>query len=244
MNDMTMLQVMVVGAAALAASTVAAITGTGGGILLLPLMTAIFGVRDAVPMYTVAQFIGNLSRVAFNRREILPGVVMWFALGAMPMAVIGGLLFVAAPDSILVRLLGAFLIFTVAWRRMREPRPHGFPIQRFALIGGAFGFISALVGSAGPFVAPFFLAFGLVKGAYIGTEALGTAVMHMTKLATYSSVSALSRTSIFLGLALGPIMVAGSFLGKRVIDRISRRTFTLVIDAVLVFSGVIFMVRG
>ncbi len=34
-------------------------------------------------------------------------------------------------------------------------------------------------------MAPFFLAYGLVKGAYIGTKALSTVVMHVTKLGAY-----------------------------------------------------------
>ncbi len=35
-------------------------------------------------------------------------VVGWFALGAVPLAFVGGLLFATAPLSALLRLLGAF----------------------------------------------------------------------------------------------------------------------------------------
>jgi hypothetical protein len=47
--------------------------------------------------------------------------------------------------------------------------------------------LSALLGSVGPLMAPFFLAHGLVKGVYIGTEALPTVVMHVTKLVAYGT---------------------------------------------------------
>jgi hypothetical protein len=36
-------------------------------------------VRDAVPAHTLAPFVGKLSRVWFNRKEIEPRVVKWFA---------------------------------------------------------------------------------------------------------------------------------------------------------------------
>ena len=89
---MLVMDFVVLALAALVASTMAAITGTGGGIILLPILMASLGVRDAIPAYALAQFIGNRSRVWFNRRVIGPRVVAWFALGAVPMAVASGLL--------------------------------------------------------------------------------------------------------------------------------------------------------
>jgi uncharacterized protein len=86
--------------AALFAATLAAVTGFGGAAVLLPVLVGAFGMRDAVPILTVAQLIGNASRVWFNRGELRWRVVAWFALGGVPAALIGGYLFAAArrPD--------------------------------------------------------------------------------------------------------------------------------------------------
>lgn len=238
------IELLTVAIAAFIASTIAAVTGTGGGIILLPVLVTTLGVRDAVPVYTLAQFIGNLSRVGFNRREIRARVVGWFALGAVPMAVAGALLFARTGDQTLMRILGVFLLGSVVWRRLRGNRPDGFPVQRFILIGGVFAFISALVGSAGPFLAPFFLAFGLTRGAYIGTEALATAIMHVTKMGTYGLAGVFAGHAVMMGLSLGPIMVIGSWLGKRIVDRISERLFIAVVDTALVIFGLLFLIRG
>jgi uncharacterized protein len=43
-------------------SALAAVAGFGGAAVLLPLLTALFGVREAIPILTVAQLLGNLSR--------------------------------------------------------------------------------------------------------------------------------------------------------------------------------------
>jgi len=67
--------------AALVASTIAGVTGFGGAAVLLPALVAAFGMREAIPILTVAQLIGNGSRVWFNRRELDWRVVGWFALG-------------------------------------------------------------------------------------------------------------------------------------------------------------------
>jgi hypothetical protein len=238
------LQWLMLALAALAASTLAGVTGFGGAAVLLPVLILVVGVRQAVPILTVAQLIGNGSRVWFNRRDLDWRVVAWFALGGVPMALVGGYLFATAPLSALTRLLGAFLLLVVVWRHLRPKRTTSFPVPAFAGIGAGSSFLSALLGSVGPLMAPFFLAYGLVKGAYIGTEALSTVVMHVTKLVAYRQTSILTRSDVVIGLALGPIMILGSFLGKRIVDRLPERVFVVIIEAVLVIAGLTFLIRG
>src|SRR6266446_4974576 len=114
----TVTQWLVLGGAALLASTLAAVAGFGGAAVLLPALVAMFGVRDAIPILTVAQLMGNASRVWFNRSELELPVVGWFAVGGVPAALIGGFFFASAPLSFLMRLLGLFLIMTVLYRHI------------------------------------------------------------------------------------------------------------------------------
>lgn len=241
---MTPVEVSLLVVAAMLASTIAAVTGTGGGVILLPVMTLFFGVREAVPMYAVAQLIGNVSRVVLNRGEIRLNVVGWFMLGAVPMGVLGAIVFARTPEAGLVRLLGGFLLVCVIVRHARAKQLREFSPKWFAPIGGVFAFVSALLGSAGPFLAPFFVSYGLVKGAYIGTEALATVTMHLSKLPTYYATGTLSRTAVIAGLSLGPVMIMGSYIGKRIVDRIPGQVFAIMIDAIVVAFGVLFLVRG
>ena len=165
-------------------------------------------------------------------------------MGAVPLAFLGGLLFASAPLSALTRLLGAFLLLTVIWRHVRKGPPRKPPLRGFVLIGAVFSFLSALLGSVGPLLAPFFLAYGLVKGAYIGTEALATVVMHVTKLIAYGGAAVLTFDSVWIGLALGSIMIVGSLVGKRILERLPERVFVIVIEVVLVFAGLGFLLSG
>ena len=226
------------------ASTLAAVAGFGGAAVLLPILVLVFGVRDAIPILTVAQLIGNLSRVGFNRQELDLPVVGWFALGGVPAALVGGFLFASAPLSFLTRLLGIFLITVVVYRHASKGTTLRLPLRAFAMLGAVFSFLSALLGSVGPIMIPFFLAYGLVKGALIGTEALATVVMHVTKLAAYRSTAILTTTSIMVGLALGSIMILGSFVGKKILDRLPERLFVLLIEATLLIAGLGFLIRG
>lgn len=230
-------------AAAFGGSVVAAIAGTGGGVLLLPVLVWAFGVRAAVPMYTVCQLVGNLARVGWNWREVRLGVVGWFSLGAVPMAIVGGWLFTRIPDTGLLKLLGGFLLATVIYRWLNQRKARGFAMPWFAAIGAVFSFISALVGSAGPFLAPFYLAFGLVKGAFIGTEALGTAILHVVKLTTYQGLGAMDLELWMQGLILWPVMIGGTFVGKRILERLSVGVFLRVVEVAIAVFGIWFLLR-
>lgn len=91
-------------------------------------------------------------------------------------------------------------------------------------------------------MAPFFLAYGLVKGAYIGTEALATVVMHVTKLIAYRDAAILPMHAVVVGLLLGPLMIAGSFVGKRIVDRLPEKLFVGIIEATLIVAGALFLI--
>jgi uncharacterized membrane protein YfcA len=234
--------VLAASVAAFALALLSAVAGFGGGVLLLPVFTVLFGLRVAVPMLTLTQLSSNGSRVWFNRRDLRWPLIGWFALGAVPFAVLGGLLLAHAPLAPLKRLLGVFLIVVVIWRRVRrQPRPPAEPA--FAAVGAASGLGSALLGSVGPLTAPFFLAIGLTRAAYIGTEAASALTMHLTKLAAYGAGDLLTGQVLLYGAALTPATLLGAWVGKKIVGRISDRVFVLLVEIGLLAAGVLFL-RG
>jgi uncharacterized membrane protein YfcA len=226
--------------AAFALAVLSAVAGFGGGALLLPVFTALFGLRVAVPVLTLTQLASNGGRVWFNRDELRWSIIGRFSLGAVPFAVLGGLLLARAPLAVLKPLLGAFLIAVVIWRHLRpDPRPPSDPA--FVGVGAASGLGSALLGSVGPLTAPFFLARRLSRAAYIGTEAACALVMHLTKIGTYGAVNLLSGRVLLIGLAMTPATLAGAWVGKRVVARITDQVFGYAVEASLVIAGILFL---
>ncbi|WIN00639.1 sulfite exporter TauE/SafE family protein [Actinoplanes oblitus] len=228
-------------AAAFGLAVLSAVAGFGGGVLLLPVFGALFGLRVAVPMLTLTQLSSNGFRVWLNRHDLHGRLIGWFALGAVPLAVAGGLLLARAPLGALQRLLGAFLIGVVIWRR-RHPQPRRPADRSFVAVGAASGLGSALLGSTGPLTAPFFLAYGLTRAAYIGTEAAGALTMHLSKIFGYGAGDLLTEQVLRYGLALTPATLAGAWVGKRIVGRISERTFVFLVEAGLVVAGALFLI--
>lgn len=238
--DVTLTALLVAAVAAGVLAWVSAIAGFGGAVLLLPVFTALFGLRVAVLVLTLTQIVSNGGRVWFNRDEINWRLVGLFAIGAVPAALIGGLALAKAPLAALKRVLGVFLLGVVAWRHFgRKPRAPKDPT--FVGVGAASGFGSALLGSVGPLTAPFFLAYGLSKGAYIGTEAASALVMHGAKLAAYGAGDLLTSQVLMVGAALTPTTLVGAWLGKRTVERMNDRLFIGVVEIGLVVAGLLFL---
>ncbi|SNY64020.1 sulfite exporter TauE/SafE family protein [Paractinoplanes atraurantiacus] len=233
-------QLAVASAAAFALAPLSAVAGFGGGVLLLPVFTAMFGLRMAVPILTLTQLSSNGSRMWLNRHEIRWRLAGWFALGAVPLAVAGGLLLAQAPIDPLKRLLGMFLIGVVVWRR-RHPHPRKPSDRRFAAVGAASGLGSALLGSVGPLTAPFFLAYGLARASYIGTEAAAALTMHLSKIAAYGAGDLLTGRVLLFGAALTPATLAGAWLGRGIVGRLSDRVFVALVEAGLIAAGTLFL---
>jgi uncharacterized membrane protein YfcA len=233
--------VPVLGTAALMASLLGSVAGSGGTAVLLPILVIYVGLRDAIPILTIANLSSNLGRVWFNRPQIVMPVVGWFALGAIPFALSGAMLFVIAPTVTLTRILGAFLLVTLAWRRFNRGPRRIKSAGWFAPLGAGFGLLAGLLEGVGPLMAPFFLAYGLVRGAYIGTDALATVLMQVSKLAVFGEKDLIDSRIVASGLILVPFMIAGAFAGKKIVDRIPESLFLLIIDVTLLLAGVKFL---
>ena len=227
--------VLVVGA--LVGSLVGGVAGFGTGIIMLPLVAWAIGIRSAVPVLTVAMLVGNLSRIWWSRGEIDRAVVVRFALGAVPATALGTAFFAGAPADWLGRFAGVFLISSVPRRRLLATDFFRMRLRYFPALGAFIGLLSAMVVTTGPLNTPFFLAYGLRRSAFVGTEAVCSMAMNLARGATLARYALLTREAVIVGLVLGGTMFAGTWVGRRLLDRMSDRVFLGIIEVMLVVMG-------
>ncbi len=224
-------------AIAFAASTLSGVVGFGGAMIFLPVLIAIYGVRASVPILTVSVLLGNASRVYFNRRELNLKLVALFSLGSLPFAVWGSFVYVWLPTFWIKKSIALFLIVTVLLRHIhKELKVTNAWI--FVPLGAVTGFLSALMGGVGPVSSPFFLACGLTKEAFVGTEALCAVGMHTVKSVVYSRLHVLNQKELWAGLGFGLVMSLGSYVAKKILEWISRERFVMLVEIMLVVIGV------
>lgn len=222
--------------AAFGTSVISGVAGFGGALLFLPALISVYGARSSVPILTVAVLLGNASRVYFNRGDLNLKLVGLFSLGAIPFAVLGSYVYVLLPALWIKRIIGVFLVASVAYQKLVCP----IRIRHswiFTPLGAASGFLSAIIGGIGPFSSPFFLAYGLTKEAFVGTEAFCAATMHLTKSLAYRRFQVLGSEELKIGLTLGGAMILGSYAAKKILKKLSREKFLVLVETLLVLVG-------
>jgi len=84
---------------------------------------------------------------------------------------------------------------------------------------------------------PLFLGYGLVKGAFIATEAAASLAVYVAKAVVFRSLGALPLAIIAKGLVTGASLMVGAFVARRFVTSMPAESFRLLMDAVLLLSG-------
>lgn len=220
------------------AGTLGGVVGFGSTIILLPVLVAVVGPVEAVPIIAIASLMANLSRVAVWWREVDWKVNIAYCLPAIPAAALGARVLVSLDPRYLEAALGVFLICMIPARRWFMARGFKIGLGGMAVVGGVIGFLTGLVATTGPINTPFFLAYGLVKGAYISTEAVGAVAISLVKAIVFQRFGALPPEVMLRGVIIGSTLMLGSWLGKRIVLRFDAAQFRLLLEAVMLLSGI------
>lgn len=225
------------------AAFVSGAAGFGGALLLLPMVTACVGAAVAVPVLTLAQLIGNLSRMAFGIKQIDWKSVGLFSITALPLAALGAFGFSVLPTAVVTRCIGGILIILVLFKATKKIE---FKNSKKAMIigGAATGLLSGLAGSGGPIGAAAFLTLGLPPVAYIASEATTATAMHILKTVIYSKLIGLDLSALLTGLAMGAAMIAGTFVANRIIKKIGKGKFQIYVAVLLCIVGAYMLIFG
>ena len=218
-------------------ATISGIAGFGGSLIVLPVFSLFIGAKQAIPILTIAWMMGNISRAGFGYKEIRWRPVFYFCIGAVPAAIIGSRVFVELPSGIIMKAIGVFLLVIVALRHFNIQ--FTIPEKWFVLCGAVVGFLSAVLGSAGPIGAVVFLSLNLAPTAYVASEAVTAAVMHLTKTVVYGKYALLSAQDILTGIVLGSAMAVGSWTARLFIKKMSGKTFGYCVDVLLVVAAIV-----
>ena len=228
----------------LLAFTIASVAGFGGGLILMPVLVWMLGPREAIPIITLVQVVGAVSRVGLNWKEISWPVLKWSALSSIPISALASCLFVVTPAPVFTRLLGLLLLVLVAQRHTSWGKGSSIKLRSFVLVGGANGLVSGFLGTPGPLVAPFYLAYGLTGVGFVGTVAASALITQLPKIPVFASNALLGIEVLYLAAVMGAMAFVGSIVGKRISGNVSERWFLMGVETLLVLSGIALIVQG
>jgi hypothetical protein len=144
---------------------------------------------------------------------------------------------VALPPALIDGALGIFFILMIPARRWLAAHQLKLGLGHLAAAGAVIGYLTGIVVSTGPINTPIFLSYGLVKGAYLATEAAGSLAVYVSKALTFRYLGALPTELLAAGLISGSSLMAGAFLAKRMVLKLDPDSFRLLMEALMLVSG-------
>jgi uncharacterized membrane protein YfcA len=230
------LELSVLCAAALATSILSAIVGMAGGLTLLSVMLLFLEPLAAIPVHGVVQLVSNTSRTLIQRRYVDWKILSRYGLLLLPMGFVGLHLARSLPPAGLGFLIGVFVLLATWTPRALLLGTHPEqtdPSRRFLVLGGVIGVLNMTLGATGPLIAPFFLNIGLPRQGVIGTKAACQALGHLVKIAIFGVAGFAYRDYLFPLALLCAVVVAGSWIGSRLLERVNELWFRRLYMAVL-----------
>jgi uncharacterized membrane protein YfcA len=208
------MEFLIILAVGLVAGTLGGIVGFGSSIMLMPVLVIVFGPLQAVPIMAIAAILANVSRVIAWWREVDWKVCAAYSATGIPAAALGARTLFSLPPRLIEIAIGVFFIAMIFVRRWMAARDFKLKLWHLAVLGLLIGYVTGIVVSTGPVTAPVFLAAGLVKGAFIGTEAAASLAVYLSKATTFRALGMLPADIVVMGLITGSSLMIGAFLAK------------------------------
>ena len=233
-----LIQAFVLGFLGLGAGVLGGVIGFGTTIILMPALVYFYGPIQAIPVIALIATVANLSRIFLWWSVINWKVCFVYSITAIPAVILGVNTLVTLNDRLIEITLGLFLILLIPIRRWMRKQNFYLKLWQMSLVGAGIGYLTGIVATTGAINTPFFLAFGLSKGAFLGTEAASTLSILFTKGITFHQLGFLNTTAIIQGLLIGSCVLLGSIFSKRIVLALPEKKFLLLMELVMLISGV------
>jgi uncharacterized membrane protein YfcA len=227
----------------LGAFAVRSAAGFGAGLIAIPMLALILPVSTAVSVATVLTTLTSVQQVSREWRQV--AWRQFIIIFCYSMIGIGlGLYFIKLLDEDLMRHgLGLFMILYSLYALYSTDTAYYVPARWHGPIGAGVGIVgglcSALFGAgAGPIYVVYFDILRLEKAVFRATMSAVVVLGGAARIAGYESYGFYGASTLGL-LAIGlPVVIVGSWLGDRVVYRLSARSFSRMVTAIMLLSGV------
>jgi hypothetical protein len=251
---------VVICAVALAVAAMTLLSGFGLGTLLMPAFALFFPIDVAIAATAVVHLADNVFNAALVGRKADFRTVIIFVPPAAIFAVGGALIlnYVSGAKAMAsyaflgrecvvtpVKLLVAVLILAfAAMETLPSLRRLSFGRGLIPVGGALSGFFGGLSGHQGALRSAFLIRAGLDKEAFIGTAAVSSVVVDVSRLAVYGLTFFTKNLERAAGGGIGALVAAGilasfagSFVGMRLMKKVTMKALRVLVAVLLVLMG-------
>jgi len=233
--------------AAMVTALISGLFGMAGGMIFLGIIASFLGVSETMIVHGAVQGVSNSYRGFLLKQNIRWDICLYHLIGALP-AVFCLALTAFFPSKafiyIALGLLPLILWLPRGWMQGNAERPRDAILCGFMVIG-----LNLTAGVAGPALDFFYVKTGLSRLEIVATKAVTMFSAHMVKIVYFGLPLILTSNlaglpPIWVFIAAIPCVMTGTFLGTRLLKRLSDIKFKSYTKYLVSIIGMIYIWRG
>lgn len=232
-------------AAAFLVATIVTTTGFGLSTSLTPIFALVYRTHIAVMLVAIVHFLNNIFRLGLFRNHVDIGLVRRFGALSIVGALVGSLAQGWVQSDWLKVALGVVLIVLGGIELMPGASGWHFP-QRLDRLGGLLsGLLGGLLGNQGAIRSAYLVNYDIPKERFIATATLIAVLIDSTRIPVYLLTQwgdVVAAWPILASVTL--CAYAGTYVGKRLVGKVSQRAFKRLVNGAVVLLGVVMIAQG
>ena len=211
-------------------STITAVVGIGGGMMLIAIMPLFLPLNALIPVHGLTQISSNLSRAVFGYKDVQYEVIPKFLIGSfLGIGIFAGILNLISLEYVPL-FIGAYILLSLWSAKFNEKIKK---YENYFLAGFFQTGLSMVVGATGPLTMTLLLKDYKDKDKVVATSAALMSITHILKVFvfTYFGFVFFDYIEIIIAMIIGSI--AGSWTGTKLRDKIDAKKFTIILKVLL-----------
>ncbi len=221
------------------AEVLGTIGGFGSSLFFVPIASYFVDFHSVLGITALFHVSSNLTKIAMFKHGFDKKIIIWVGIPAVVFVVIGAYLSRSVNSEKLQFFLGIFLIlisvFFFIFRKFTIQ-----PSKSNSLIGGIFsGLAAGLLGTGGAIRGLTLAAFDLKIEIFIATSAVIDLAIDASRAVVYASNGYVHFHDLYLIPILLVVSILGTFVGKKILERVSQEKFKMIVLAMIFITGIL-----
>lgn len=211
-------------------SSITAIVGLGGGMILIVILPSFFPIHAVMPIHGVAQASSNLSRAAINYKHIEYKIIPKFFIGSILGIIFFAMILYVVSLKIIPFLMGIYIILSL-WSDKFNNLMGKY--ENYYLIGFLQTGLSLIVGAAGPLSITVLYKHYKDKNIVIATHAALMSITHSFKVIVFIFFGFIFWDYIEIIILIICASVTGSYIGTKLKNQINNDKLNLILKILI-----------
>ena len=226
----------------LLAEVLGTVGGFGSSVFFVPIANFFFDFQSVLGITALFHLSSNVTKIAFFKKGLDKKLVLYLGVPAVAFVLVGAYLSKYLDSVILTYILGFFLIASsllfLIFKRLSVN-----PDTKNAILGGSLSGLSAgLLGTGGAIRGMTMAAFKLDKNKFIATSAVIDLGVDFSRTIVYYLNGYIHKHDFYLIPILILVSIIGTWIGKRILNKISQDQFRNFVLALILIIGILSVV--